>query len=174
MSEDKIIEKLEYMLYARKELTVVTGWTPSGRGVSLVSSFDIDGVTQEGARFRATALPAFPDRNVVLQLEFHPPTGRGGTFVRIEWRPLRAHSNRGLGPPKYRFRLIGGSQLHSFELNKALGFSMMVRDNLPIAIPLEPEPPDFVTFLNVAGKLFHIIDLDRIPFPPWQLELPQL
>jgi hypothetical protein len=58
--------------------------------------------------------------------------------------------------------------LHPFDLNWELGIKRMVSENLPIGLPIEPEPADFRTFTALMGTAFSVLGVDLIPAPPWQ------
>lgn len=134
----------------------------------LVSPLDIDGVTIEGLRFRATALALRPEENVTFQLEFFPPRRqpRGGPIERIEWRPLRGHNNKMIGPAHLHNILQKGTHHHDFRLNWAHSQTAVRKGNLPISMPIVPEP-SFNEILEFVGKAFRIAPIDWVTAPPW-------
>lgn len=112
-----------------------------------------------------------PDADVVFQLEHHPFSEFGGPICRMEWKPLRGHTNKGCGPKALQFREIRGSHHHPFDLNWAHSEKEVKRGKLPIAIPIEPEPTNFRDFLAIIGKAFKIKNIQLIAVPEWQAVL---
>ena len=148
-------------------------WEQGGRNLRFTVALEIDGVTEAGmALFGRTSL-ALPDRNVTLGLSWDDPGMPGGNFDRLDWRPLRAHNNRGPGPDAHRFRLIEGTNHHRLAENGALAMGLLraIRENLPVALPVEPEPPDWPAFLAVAAQRWNLHGLVHTPLPPWQYDL---
>ena len=47
----------------------------------------------------------------------------------------------------------------------------MIRGNLPVAVPIEPEPETFAELLVFAGNELRIQDLHRVATPEWQAQL---
>ena len=82
---------------------------------TLVSPLEVDGVTLPSVQLRMRAIPSLPDRAVMLQLEYNPPKGRNERLIRIEWRPLSAHTNTGRAPGPHRFQIIRTSHIHRFR-----------------------------------------------------------
>jgi hypothetical protein len=66
---------------------------------------------------------------------------------------------------------ITGSQYHPFDLNRVLGFDRMVSENLPVAVPLNPDPEDFRALARRAGALFNIEGMEALPAPEWEPRL---
>lgn len=140
----------------------------------LVSPLDIAGVTIEGLRLRVTAMVRRPNECVTFQLEYTPPRGdpKGGAFDRLEWRPVSAHTNKGVGPPGLRHVVQSSSHHHSFEANWNDGQSARVkRGELPIAVPISPDPASFEEALALAGERFKINNIGVVDRPPWKVLL---
>ena len=145
------------------------GWVErDSDNLVFVSPLDIDAVTVQGLRLRITARSSLPDEAVTAQIEYHGLRGRYGPLCRLEWRPITGHSNKGIGPPEFRHRLLTGSHHHSFGLNWQYAASAVRRGNLPVAVPVNPDPPDYRAALALAATEFRIGDLGSIPVPPWQ------
>ncbi len=117
--------------------------------------------------------PASRTRPVTLGLRWTGAPGRYSHFDRLDWRPVSAHNNRGIGPVDLRFQLIDGSHHHRLALNAAaeMGLSRAMAENLPIAEPVLPEPVNWEAFLAIAGDRWRIPDLVNTPYPPWQYGL---
>lgn len=101
-------------------------------------------------------------------MEHHPPTDKGGAICRMEWRPFNGHNNKGLGPEKWKFREIVCSHHHPFYLNWEASEKAVRRGQLPIAIPIEPDPENFREFLALVGKEFRIKNIQCVSEPPWE------
>jgi hypothetical protein len=105
---------------------------------------------------------------VCLQLEHSLPRLKFRPLWCIDWRPTSGHNNKGKGQPEYRFKNIIGSHHHPFELNWNERTSSLRVGNLPIAVPLEDDPPDFHSLLAFAGEAFKITNLGTVRPPPWE------
>jgi len=66
---------------------------------------------------------------------------------------------------------IHGSHNHSFGLNWVLGDARMLKENLPIAVPILPDPEGFNQLLALVSNEFRIGNAGDIPIPPWDLLL---
>ncbi len=165
-------DDIEAFISAEKTLPAQPDWAiKDSEWLSLSSPLDIDGVTVSGFLLRALAMLRRPDADVVFQLEHHPFTERGGPICRMEWNPLRGHTNKGCGPKELQFREIRGSHHHPFGLNWAHSEKSVRRGTLPIAVPLDPEPANFREFLAIVGKAFRIKNIQCIAVPEWQADL---
>ncbi|RWM84819.1 MAG: hypothetical protein EOR84_32770 [Mesorhizobium sp.] len=134
----------------------------------LTSPIDIDGVTVEGLKFRAMAMRQRPDEHVSFQLEYYPPRRqpRGGPFARIEWRPLRGHNNKMIGPPELRNKLQKCTHHHEFWVNWNHSQNSVRKGALDISVPIEPEP-SYDQIVAFVGKEFRISNIDWLPSPDW-------
>ena len=158
---------------AQKTLAAAPRWSLKANTDQLYISapLDIEGVTVEGLRLGGTAMESRPDEAVTFQLEYLPAKGHGGPFCRIEWRPLSGHSNKGLGPPEFRFRVQRGSHHHRLDLNWAHSPVGVGRGLVPIAVPIDSDPPDFRGLLEFVGKEFRIGNIGLVPTPTWKPKL---
>lgn len=136
--------------------------------MAFVSPLDIDGATVEGLQFRATAMRLRPDEFVSFQLEYYPPRRqpKGGPFARVEWRPLRGHNNKMIGPPELRNKVQKCTHHHEFWLNWQHNPNSVRKGALDIAIPVEPEPT-YEEVVAFVGKEFSISNIDWLPIPNW-------
>lgn len=162
------------LINAKKSLPLHPSWLIGDNDrVSIVSPLDIDGVTIEGLRMRATAIVTRVDECVTFQIEYLPPGGeiKGGPLTRIDWKPLAAHNNKSFGPAMYRNKIITASHYHSFALNWNEEGKAMRKGNLPIAIPLLPEPQTFERLVDLVRQEFNIVNIDWLQLPPWQATL---
>jgi hypothetical protein len=134
----------------------------------LVSPLDVEGVTIEGLTFRATAITIRPDESVTFQLEYKSPRqSKGGPFARYEWRPLRGHNNKQIGPVELRNKVQRGSRLHDFWLNWKHSPPAVRKGHLPLSVPCE-EPASFEAAVAFVGKAFRISLIEWVQTPPWE------
>lgn len=160
------------LVKARKGLSGHLRWVNHDDQLRLVSTLDIEGITQEGFWLRGQCVRGLPDRQVTFQLEAALRGGRTHVPVaRVDWRPAHAHTNRNIGPEAYRLMTLEGSHHHPFDANWPLGIERMVSEHLPVAEPLERDPPDFGSLLLRVGQLFKIQGMKEIPAPEWEPEL---
>jgi hypothetical protein len=75
-------------------------------------------------------------------------------FTALSWRLWGTHHHR----------LADNARL-------AMGLTQAMRENLPVAVPVEPDP-DWPGFLAEAARRWRINDLVTTPAPPWQYALP--
>ena len=139
----------------------------------LTATVDIDGITEPGLVLTGRASVTNVDRHVSLSLVYHNALNLGGAIDRIDWKPLDAHVNKGVGPPRLRFIRIEGTHRHAWELNAALGVKAVV-DDLPVAEPIEPDLGNWDVLLQLAATCWRIADLSMFPVPPWQYGLLSL
>lgn len=157
---------------AQKSALISAGWISDEQGRQRLNlSLEVDGVTIEGLSLRMTSNRTMPDRKVMCQIEHRLSPNLVEPLARIEWRPLRPHRNYQRGPVEYRLIDIPGSHNHSFDLNWFAAESRMLKENLPLAVPILPDPEGFHQLLALASKEFRIINMGSIPIPPWDLML---
>ena len=160
------------IIAAAKTLVLNSDWAEDQQGrQKLILSIEVDGVSVEGLFLRATSRRSMPDRKVMVQLEHAVPHQPTEPLCRIEWRPLRPHRNNLQGPKEFRLIDIPGSHHHSFALNWYAPEERMLRENLPIAVPILPEPEGFNQLLALISKEFRISNAEAIAIPPWDLLL---
>lgn len=139
----------------------------------LVCPIEIKGVVVEGLQLGGSAMKRLPDESVTIQLEFHPTKGgpRGGPLARIEWRPMKGHNNKGIGPPEFQNILIQCTHNHCFEMNWQHSPAAVRRGNLPLAYPVDPDPSTFEEFIAFVAKEFRISNLSALAPPEWERAL---
>lgn len=131
----------------------------------------IDYVTEEGFYFEGNCITALPDRAVTFVMTYKPSGGLHGPVARFDWEPLHTHENRGLVKGEWRYKRFCATHLHSYEMNQHLGWERMVRENLPIALPVSESMKTFREMLSYLGRIWRIRDIQRIPEPEWQPRL---
>ena len=165
---------LDALVTAEKTLSTPIAWVRDDQGdFRFTRPLDIDGITQEGLFLFGRAVSILPDRDVTLGLRWADARARGGPFDRLDWKPIHIHNNKGLGPPALRHVLIEGTHRHPLADNAALamGLTEAIRQNLPVAAPVEPEP-GWRAFLAEAARCWNMPGLHDTPGPPWQYDLP--
>ncbi len=162
------IEVGEFYRFSKTIAAVPNWYIQDSIWLGFSCPLDVDGVTLEGFRLQAKAMLRQPDRHVVMQLEHLPHTDKGGAICRLEWRPFNGHNNKGIGPTHLRFKEILTSHHHPFDLNWSECEKSVRRGQLPLAVPLDPDPPNYREFLALVGREFRIDNIQCIEVPPWQ------
>lgn len=164
---------LAAFLAAEKAPSGPIAWWQDGRNLRFAVALEIEGVTEAGMVLFGRASLTLPERDVTLGLRWDDPAGQGGNFDRLDWRPLHAHNNKGLGPPEHRFTLCEGTNHHKLADNAALAMGLLraIRENLPVALPVAPEPAGWPAFLALAAQRWNFHDVVPVPLPPWQYDL---
>ena len=166
-------ETLRELVEAEKVIVSPTEWQRIGRCLEIKLPLEIDGVVEEQFFFRATAIAALPDQQVTFQLEYHGVRIPGGTgpLCRLEWNPKGYHNNKGKGPPEWQFLDQWGTHFHSFEDNWCEKNGALLRDNLPVSVPISQHIQGFTGCLDLVGNLFRINNIGVVLMPEWVLEL---
>lgn len=132
---------------------------------------DANCVSIEGLRLRIQAWRERPLTDVTATLELV----RGYESVclaRVDMRPTSPHVN----VHWRRFKLvheIEGSHVHPFDMNAKLGRDAFApAGNLPVAVPLDPEPESFAEFVAMVEALFKIDGTAQLRGPDWNGRLP--
>jgi hypothetical protein len=72
----------------------------------------IDGRTIEGLTLRASAITTMPDNAVSINLLYQPGSRNCTNLMRVEWNPLRPHTNPMKGPRRLKGLTINASHIH--------------------------------------------------------------
>jgi hypothetical protein len=163
-------ELLRGFVTTSKTLAVPIAWTTEGRNFRFQVPIDIDGITELGLTLIGRASTAVPDRHVSLNLAYRTPEGAGGTFERLDWRPIDVHRNRGDTKPELALKEICGTHHHPWALNEHLSMEEAL-DYLPVAEPVQPEPTTWAELLLFAARVWNIDGLSELPLPPWEPSL---
>ena len=168
-----LVSALTTFLAADKALSAPVHWTDTDGDLRFTATLEIGGITEEGLLLFGRATASMPDAAVTLGLRWTGAPGRYRHFDRLDWRPVDAHTNKGVGPVHLRFRLIEGTHHHRLGQNAALEMGLLraMAENLPIAEPVLPEPVSWEAFLAIAAQRWRIHDLVNTPYPPWQYGL---
>ena len=171
--ETAIVERLSEFLGELKTLSGPVGWEFDGRNLRFTVTLEVDAVTEPGMVLFGRASLRLPDRHVTSGLTWIDPTGRGGNFDRLDWRPTDIHNNKGFGPLEHRFVLLKDTHHHRLADNAELpiGLLQAIRDGLPVAQPVVPDPPHWAELLALAANRWRVAGLLNIPEPPWQYDL---
>jgi hypothetical protein len=150
-------------------------WTEIEDQFNFTAPLDIDGITQIGFRLRGKCSRDYADQNVTFQIEYmFAGTSRPAPVTRIDWRPLKPHQNRNIGPVEWWLERFHVSHIHLFQENfdwmvgNGLPLADNLKENLPIAVPLDADPDAFADLVALMGKTFNIEGVAAIPAPPWK------
>ncbi|MFG1330180.1 hypothetical protein V5F41_02890 [Xanthobacter autotrophicus] len=157
-------------LRATKRLTVAPKWTVADdRGATrLTVALECDDPDLTGIALCLRTNANTPDADLSAQL-FVSLADHDWRIERIDWRPRNPHTNR-TGSADLK-GLTVETGIHSFEENTTCGLAEMQAKNLPLVVPLKPEPQTFDELLAVARVRFSIVDTSSIPDPPWSPNL---
>jgi hypothetical protein len=171
-----MLRVLRDFIAAPKTLAGPVRWIASPPHWVFVTVLDIGGVTEPGFQLRGRASLALPGQDVSLQLIRTDLGRRGRNFDRLDWRPLQPHRNKQHSESRLAFREITGSHRHPVVENAAhpAGLLAALDVNLPVAVPLDEDPPDWAALAALAGRLWSIAGLGDAAAPPWQDELAAL
>ena len=162
---DAILARMRQALAEPKIVTGAPVWRQGNRPRKLVLAALAEGPTLN-AELHITAVVDLPNEDMSFQLCLAEPSDMF-PIARFDWRPPRAHTNR-VGPHRGLTSFTG---LHPFEENAALGLSAMVANNLPISLPIDPEPADFGQAVAYVCATFNLAFRNELPTPPWSLSL---
>ena len=163
-------ERLRDLLSVAKTSAVPITWTTEGRNFRFQVPLDIDGITEPGLTLIGRASTAVADRHVSLNLAYRTPEGAGGTFERLDWRPIDPHNNKGNAKPDLAWTQILGTHHHPWALNEHLRMEEAL-DDLPVAEAVQPEPAIWAELLRFAARVWNIDSLKDLPLPPWEPSL---
>ncbi|NEU13572.1 hypothetical protein G3T14_15740 [Methylobacterium sp. BTF04] len=158
---DAILLRMATALSESKLIAGPLAWYPGNRPRKLVLAALAEGISIN-AELHITAVSGLPDENVTFQLCLAEPAGTY-PISRFDWKPPGIHTNK-LGPHK---GIRSETGLHPFAENAALGFACMVSDNLPVCLPVTPEPSDFGEAVAYVCATFNLAFVNGLPFPPW-------
>ena len=157
---------LRHLTTSTKSIPSFHDWNEDGPDLNWISPLDVDGVTLEGLRLRLKALATLPEEQVCAQLEFQQPGNRCQPLVRVEWRPLRGHSNKHIGPQEWRLKVFKQTHVHRFDDNWLQTEQRMRAGNLPVAVPIE-DVDSYKKFLDICSLELKIANMPQMPLPPW-------
>lgn len=126
-----------------------------------------DGLIQN-ASFHARCSARMPDELVRLMLLTIDASGKERCFARVEWRSS-PHPNLKAVCGEFRGLSAGRTHYHDPCLHRGLSLDEFFGVNdLPIAVPIDPEPETYRELLEIAAGLLHIENLRELEEPPWQ------
>jgi hypothetical protein len=169
-SDDSILAALRQAFVAPKYLPKPPIWQETPHkgtlALRLKGALAIEGVIQEGLYLYGRTLkrPFGEDVTFGLQYTYGEINHQ---LVRLDWRPKRPHTDQ-IGPISAR-QSFSGSNLHSFDDNAKYGV-IAFRNNLPKAVPLEPDPLSFHDLMINVGQRLNILNIDLVPEPPWDTQ----
>lgn len=161
-SEVEVLAMMRDALASPKTLLSTPEWRSGNRNGKLVIAVacecEVPGVTLHGC-----AQERRPDEDVSFTLSFDD-VDETWPIARLDWRPPDYHINRVRGP---HYGLQTWTGLHDFEANAGLGLIAMKAGNLPICLPVEPEPESYAGLLVTLQQRFRIINATSLQVPQW-------
>ena len=169
-----IIDDFARVMAAEKTMGTEPWWYYDGADESTFSlsvPLYIDYVVREGLYLEGHCVRALVEQNVTLLILNKPANGLSGPIARFDWHPLHSHENRGAVKGDWAWRRFKQTHEHPFDLNSALGWERMAKQNLPIALPVNESLNAFRDMLDNVGRRWSIVDIQRIPIPEWEPRL---
>ena len=167
-------DRLPPLIAATKTLASTPKWAELDDQFNFIVPLDIGGVTQIGLRLRGKCSRDYADQNVTFQIEYQfRGISKPVPVTRIDWRPLKPHQNRDIGPIEWRLVRFHLSHIHPFRENydwmvgNGQPLADNIKQNLPIAVPLDGDPDGFIALAATMGQVFNIDGVGAIPAPPW-------
>lgn len=152
-----------------KQLVAGAAWQVTGQELSVIAFIDVGGVISSDVQLRGTAERYYADARVLLQIERTEGQGDLRPLSRIEWRPLRGHTNKRHGTNKrLHLKQIRGSHVHGFKMNWNASVAAPWGPNLPIADDPPQDLDSYAALLALAGVEFNITNMADLPMPPWE------
>lgn len=168
-------DRLPSLISAAKTLASTPKWAEVDDHFNFIVPLDIDGITQIGLRLRGKCCRDYADQNLTFQIEYQfKGFVKPVPVTRIDWRPIKPHQNRNIGPIEWRLANFHMSHIHPFRDNYdwMVGNGQPLADNitqnLPIAVPFGTDPDGVAALLAVMGEAFNIDGVGAIPVPPWK------
>jgi hypothetical protein len=166
MDETEVLEEMRQAVGADKLAGDPTGWASgSGRdSLILILPLDVQSPTMATTRLVLRAVSRTPDRDISASL-IVTLSGRDFRAWRMDWRPIHPHVNK-YGPSKWRGMSVE-TGIHDFACNAKLGLKRMQAQDLPICVPVDPEPHDFDAFVRFVCDRLKITITEKVLSPPW-------
>ena len=168
-------DRLPPLIAATKALASSPKWVEVDDQFNFTVPLEIDGVTQIGLRLRGKCSRDYPDQNLTFQVEYQfKAISKLVPVTRIDWRPIKPHQNRNIGPVEWRLAQFHLSHIHLFQENydwmvgNGLPLADNIKMNLPIAVPLTADPNNLAALVAFMGHTFRITGVETIPAPPWK------
>ncbi len=170
-------DRLPPLIAATKTLASPPKWVEVDDQFNFTVPLDIDGITQMGLRLRGKCSRNHAEQNITFQIEhLFKGFSKLAPVIRIDWRPIKLHQNRNIGPIQWRLTKFHGSHIHPFQENfdwmvgNGQSLADNIRQNLPIAVPLEADPSNVTALVAFMGEAFNIGEVSAIPAPPWKAQ----
>jgi hypothetical protein len=170
--EREILDRVATLANSRKCWGGTLIWRQAPRhrsntSLQLVAPLLVGGVAQSGFQARFNARADLPEGDVDAQLELWCPEIEGFLhFERLEWRPIRPHTNPQNAPAGLRGRCLADRH-YPFSLNRRLGIQALLQTVTLIGRPLPNDLGTYQKFTEFLGTVW-MIDTSSLPTPPWQ------
>jgi hypothetical protein len=162
------------LMSAPKALVTPLDWSVSGSGRRHLEMRGVlirDGVTMRGVQLFLNCPRHRPEERVSLGflMEFD---NRPRCVARIDWRGSQ-HANNNTLCGTFIREMAGRSHFHDPALfPPPADFRAHIKEDLPIAQALDPEPENFEALLNCCARILNVTNMSDIPVPPWQPSIP--
>jgi hypothetical protein len=171
---DRILDGIADLLGRQKELlSDGLKWerrVRAGRfaALELAAPLAIDGVIRDGLQIRLSCRSNLVEQDIHAQLQVYVPSlGSNAHVLRVEWRPVAAHTNNGAAPAKLQFKKFA-DRWYEFGLNRRLGVAGLQQRVTMIAQPLPADIATFNDLLEFLGIVWVVSGMSRVPTPPWE------
>jgi hypothetical protein len=170
--EREILDRVAAVIVANKSWAAPPAWrlAPNHRSnhcLEIVAPLLLQGVVRSGFQARLNARADLPEREVYGQLELWcPEIERFLHFERVEWRPMKPHTNPMHSPAGLRGIKLTNRH-HSFQLNRRAGLPGLLQTTQLTGVDLPGSIQTFNDFAAFVGEAWRI-DMTQMPVPPWQ------
>lgn len=170
MLTDPSLADVVAALEAVKQAVLPPAWSPRRQQPNVLAiraPLTVDGIVQAGLTVHLQCDQGFPDERVAISLLLEGAI-KPLNIARVDWLGS-AHSNPLALAGSVQFLDAGQSHFHDPRYCPTPGhIEAFLRGNVPSAVALQPEPPDFPSLLAQASVLLNITNLMDVPVPPWQ------
>jgi hypothetical protein len=154
---------------SNKQLVEGATWEVFGQELRLMAFVDVGGLVSRDVVVRGMAELYYPDARVILQVERTEGPGNLRPLSRIEWRPVRGHTNKKLGSNRrLHYKQITGTHCHGFTMNWNASLGEPWAPNVPIADAPPQDLDSYAALLAFASVEFRIQNMADLPAPPWE------
>lgn len=160
-----------------KSISTFTGWSDpeSETGYSWFDApLEIAGVTEPGFVLHGGCYIDKPECHVSFELRISKSPGRKmRPLERIDWKSLKGgHTNQYRKGIEVSGKRVPETHLHAFNLNYDHQKGQMRAAELPYAMEIEEDLPNYDALRKFAGKQFRINNMNLVASPPWEYKLP--
>ncbi|MDW3119386.1 MAG: hypothetical protein R8G60_17600 [Roseovarius pacificus] len=169
MARNPTHKRILEIISAQKRATSLDLWVPKKNNtfVELRTSLELNGFIESGIDLFIQCKTAHPEENVAVGINIETQE-KPKCCARIDWRASPHVNTSGLCG-EHKFLDAGQSHFHDPRLHDtAIDVMEFLKQNLPIATALDPEPKDFIGLLETCATLLNVTNLQDTKTPPWQ------